>query len=199
MFSLYCLASSRTIKRWVFLTWKVVANLFSSEGRVTRVFIYETNVFEGKGKITCTTNTLYSGRSYLLCCKPSVALSEKYLIEVRILGWKYKNNETWRLALIEYNINNPEQAETIVRIRKKETVVSAFSCLQQFSLGSFLERYLHHNKWHCGSNWIRIYQPLLHPGFKNAWQSTRIATTTYQDEFSYYLSTILRSRFQLDD
>ena len=137
MLSLCCLESSRTIRRWVFLTWKVVADLFSPEGRVTRVFIYETNVSEDGGCTTNTTNTLHSRRSYFLCYKASMALSEKYLIEVRTIGWEYKKTDRWRLVLIEYNIDDPEQAETIVRITRKDHVVSAFSCLQQFSLGSF--------------------------------------------------------------
>jgi len=104
------------------------------------VFIYETNIFEDGGKIACTTKTLYSRRSYFLCYKPSLALSEKYLIEVRTIGWKYKKNERWRLALIEYNTNDLGQAEIIPRVGRKDTIVSAFSCLQQFSLGSFFLR-----------------------------------------------------------
>ena len=140
MLSFCCLESSWTIRTWVFLTWRLVVNLFSPEGDVTRTFIYETNIFEDGGDFTCTTKTLYSRRSYFLCSKPSVALSKKYLIEVQIIGCK--KNENWRLSLIEYNINDPEQAETIVRIRKKDNapVVSAFSYLQQFSLGSFFLR-----------------------------------------------------------
>jgi len=133
MLSLCCLESSRTISAWVFLTWKLVADLSSPEGYVSRAFVYETNIFEDKGKFTCTTKTLYSRRSYLFCSKPSVALSERYLIGVQILGLEHKK---WRLVLLEYNTNDPGQAETIVRIRKKDTAVSVFSCLQQFSLGS---------------------------------------------------------------
>ena len=106
-----------------------------------RAFIYETNVFEDGRKVTCTTNILCSRRSYLFSCKPSVALSEKYLIPVQITG-EHKKDEKWGLALIEYNINDPEQAETSVRIREKDNVpvVSALSCFQQFSLGLFFLR-----------------------------------------------------------
>jgi len=68
-----------------------------------------------------------------------VALSEKYLIGVQKMGLEHKK---WRLVLIEYNTNDPGQAETIVRIKKKGNapVVSAFSCYQQFPFGSFFFR-----------------------------------------------------------
>jgi len=98
-------------------------------------------VFEDGGKVTCTTNTLYSRRSYLSSCKPSVAPSEKYLIQVQIRR-EHKRDEEWGLALIEYNVNDLEQGETIVRIRKNDNapVVSTLSCFQQFLLGLFFLR-----------------------------------------------------------
>ena len=138
MLSLCCLESSWTIRRRVFLTRKLVVNLSSPEGYVSRAFIYETNVFEDGGKVTCTTNILYSRRSYLFSCKPSVAPSEKYLIQVQIRR-EHKRDEEWGLVLIEYNINDLEQAETIVRIRKNDNapMVSTLSCFQQFLLGLF--------------------------------------------------------------
>ena len=58
-------------------------------------------------------------------------------------GEFYDKTERWKLILIECNTNEPEQAVTIVRLRKKDNapVVSAPSCLQQFSFKpSFLRR-----------------------------------------------------------
>jgi len=72
-----------------------------------------------------------------------MALSENYIIEARMTGEFYDKTERWKLILIECNTNEPEQAVTIVRLRKKDNapVVSAPPCFQQYSFEpSFLRR-----------------------------------------------------------
>jgi len=61
-----------------------------------------------------------------------MALSDKYIIEARITGQFNDTTERWKLILIECNTNEPEQAVTIARLRRKDNapVVSASSCLQ---------------------------------------------------------------------
>ena len=93
---------------------KSCTNNFFPEGDLTRMFVYETNIFEDEGEFSFDTKTIYSTRCSLRSIKPSVGLSEKYIIGRTIF----------------------------VRLRKKDNtpVVSAPSCLQQFSFESFFTR-----------------------------------------------------------
>jgi len=103
---------------------------FFPGGDVTRTFVYETNIFEDEGKLSFITKTIYSTRSSLRSIRPSMALSDKYIVEALMLGEIYGNTERWKLVLIECNTNNPKVA--IVRLRKKDNapIVSTPSCLQ---------------------------------------------------------------------
>jgi len=128
--------------------WKIVANLFSTADDATRTFIYETNVFENGKNYSCTTTTVYSTRGYLGCHRPHMALSEKYLVELRATGFESNNTKRWTLVLTEYNPNDQGQVIAFVSLRKGENapVVSASSCLQFntmiFTPIIFLQRWL---------------------------------------------------------
>ena len=132
-----------SLKRELDWIGKFCNNNFFPEGDVTRMFVYETNIFEDEGEFYFDTKTIYSTRSSLRGIKPSVALSEKYIIEAVRLGQFYDNTEWWKLVLIERSTNDPKQAVTVVRLRKKDNapIVSAPLCLQQFlSDFSFLRK-----------------------------------------------------------
>ena len=57
---------------------KFCNNSFFPEGDVTRMFVYETNIFEDEGEFSFDTKTIYSTRCSLRSIKPSMALSEEY-------------------------------------------------------------------------------------------------------------------------
>jgi len=111
-----------------------------------------------------------------------MALSDTYIIEALMLGKIYDNTERWKLLVVERNTN--EQAVTIVRLRKKDNapVVSAPSCLQQFSFESFFTR--KNSTSQQMTLWWQLGPDLsvsTHSGPQNASQETSLATTSYKD------------------
>jgi len=141
---------------------KSCANNFFPEGDLTRMFVYETNILEDEGEFSFDTKTIYSTRCSLRSIKPSVALSEKYIIGRTIF----------------------------VRLRKKDNtpVASAPSCLQQFSFESFFTR--KNSTSQQMTLWLRLgldssvstpFKSLPHSGTQNASQGTSLAITSYQD------------------
>jgi len=57
---------------------KSCTNNFFPDGDLTRMFVYETNIFEDEGEFSFDTKTIYSTRCSLRSIKPSMALSEEY-------------------------------------------------------------------------------------------------------------------------
>jgi hypothetical protein len=79
----------------------------SSEGHVTRTYIYETNIWEDEQGPHISTKRIYSARSYLYHRRrPSIALSDKYLVEARVTGYSPEKTLRWKLFLSQYCVDD---------------------------------------------------------------------------------------------